>query len=97
MCSDASLKRNCITITGGDKGMENREHRTIPMTHTLRELLQQLQAEKPALARGLRQPDQKRREMLVDRLPPPQDLIAQDVRMHNKAFCIAPPRALWQL
>ncbi|MBE7502322.1 MAG: site-specific integrase [Verrucomicrobiales bacterium] len=37
--SDINLERNCITITGGEKGTENSEPRTIPMTSGLRELL----------------------------------------------------------
>jgi integrase len=43
--ADVSLERNCITITGGDKGTKNHESRTLPMTDALRELLLRLQAQ----------------------------------------------------
>jgi integrase len=43
--SDVSFERNCITVTGGDKGTKNYESRTVPMTDALRELLIRVQGE----------------------------------------------------
>ncbi len=34
---DVNFERNCVTITGGEKGTKNREPRTTPMTSHLRE------------------------------------------------------------
>ena len=44
---DVNMERNCLTITGGDKGTKNYESRTVPMTDALRELLLRLQAGQP--------------------------------------------------
>jgi integrase len=43
---DVNFDLNCITITGGETGTKNHEHRTIPMTTALRELLVRLRTEK---------------------------------------------------
>jgi integrase len=49
--SDVDFDRNALTVTGGEIGTKNREHRTIPMTDALRSLLLRLRDEsgpKPA-------------------------------------------------
>ena len=43
--SDVSFERDCITVTGGEKGTKNNENRTVPMTGALRDLLLRVQTE----------------------------------------------------
>ena len=43
--SDVDFKKGSVTVTGGVKGTKNNEHRTIPMTESLRGLLQRLHDE----------------------------------------------------
>ena len=43
--SNVDLDRNALTITGGEIGTKNHEHRTIPMTDALRSLLLRLREE----------------------------------------------------
>lgn len=43
---DVSFERNCITVTGGEKGTKNHETRTVPMTDALRAMLLRVQAPK---------------------------------------------------
>ncbi len=43
--ADVSFERNCVTVTGGDNGTKNYEHRTVPMTEALRGLLLRVRAE----------------------------------------------------
>jgi integrase len=40
--ADVDFQKGTITITGGERGTKNNEHRTIPMTEALRGLLQRL-------------------------------------------------------
>jgi integrase len=40
--TDVDFDRNSITVTGGEIGTKNREHRSIPMTNALRLLLERL-------------------------------------------------------
>lgn len=40
--ADVDFQKGTITVTGGERGTKNQEHRTIPMTDALRGLLQRL-------------------------------------------------------
>ena len=40
--ADVDFQKGAITVTGGERGTKNNEHRTIPMTEALRGLLQRL-------------------------------------------------------
>jgi integrase len=42
---DVNFTRQCITVTGGEEGTKNHERRIVPMTVSLRQLLERLQAE----------------------------------------------------
>jgi len=43
--SDVNFARQCVNVTGGEEGTKNRERRNLPMTNSLRLLLERLQAE----------------------------------------------------
>jgi integrase len=43
---DVDFERNCITVTGGEKGTKNSETRIVPMTGHLRELLTRMKRER---------------------------------------------------
>ncbi|HVZ63210.1 MAG TPA: tyrosine-type recombinase/integrase [Lacunisphaera sp.] len=43
---DVNFEKNTLTITGGEVGTKNHEHRTVPMTDALRGLLQRLHDER---------------------------------------------------
>lgn len=43
---DVSFEKNTITITGGEGGTKNHEHRTVPMTAALRSFLERLHNER---------------------------------------------------
>jgi integrase len=42
---DVNFARQCVTVTGGEEGTKNHERRNVPMTASLRLLLERLQAE----------------------------------------------------
>jgi integrase len=44
--ADVDFERNAVTVTGGEIGTKNHEHRTIPMTDALRSLLLKLRDER---------------------------------------------------